>query len=204
MKATKYKYLSILLIAVLALSLLAGCGGGGSDSADEGGGDTPASAVQEETPEQEPDITETPDTGGESASTHVISEEEKAYREACMPVSDIPNSYDLFVYDSSTESYSSNEEYVGVAMMLEGKIRFLFEFNGSAAYMFDTLNESGFAEDSFLIVDMREDSDPELKEGDLITVYGDYYGVEPVTKEMSAFSAVIPRFDMRYVERAAQ
>ena len=135
----------------------------------------------------------------DDTSVSTISATEKAYRESCMPISDVANVYDLFVYNSG--EYSGNDKYVGKAMFLEGKVLFSIEWDGDKAYMFVTLNELGGSLAEYLIVDKRENSSLELKKNDLITVYGDYIGVVPARDDMFTFVAVVPRFDMFYMER---
>jgi len=197
------RIIAIALTLILALSLVA-CGGGfGDEAATATAPDSnDSSASPGATPSATPE--ETSDTGSPTASQNggktEISEEERGYRESCISA-DRLYFPELAKYDG--EKYIAKEEHAGKAMALKGKVRFVFEWNGNTAYMFGQLTEDGnrFRNSEFLIVDMRENKGMEFKKDDVITVYGEYYGPEPQTKEMDIFTDAALRFDMRYAER---
>lgn len=97
------------------------------------------------------------------------------------------------------------DDYIGTQIVLTVKISQILNgwFSiGDTAYHCYT-DESGYGwyyDDEYYVVDERSDKSLKLLEDDIVKIYGEYEGIETVTRAITSTNVEVPRVSMRYVE----
>lgn len=163
----------------------------------------PTEQEQTETPTTEPTEapttvppttvpTEAPTTIPATTSPDPAVEEDE-YKESC----EVVNYKDLCRYPG---------DYIGTAIRVEVKIYQIMNagglFSKETAWrgMTDNDGYNFYFDDEYYLLDKRPEGSVKVLEDDILVVYGEFTGLEEITRALTFTTEEIPRIDVKYVE----
>lgn len=110
-----------------------------------------------------------------------------------------------FIKSCKTYDYKKLKRYAGEyyseKIAVRVKISQVLNNSDSTWYRaYQVVNGDMDIDKEFIIIDNRQDPDPKLLEDDIISVYGEYDGLEEITRSISDTTDEIPSISMQYMK----